>query len=220
MLHRCQTESVHRFFSTSFSQEAGSRDWRLAYLAAETGARFVRERIEQSPLDWLSVPHRIFGGRSGFQAVDDEASFNAGMMIHELSLSSDIDPNILALLPCNAWTELAVDSERELPNDHTRFGDMALFCSSLCADLERGQVQIFSAMMAVSETVVRARLRHRFGRYLEELAVVRRGFDSSEPLVCALVSDAMADILSHAELDPYGEIAAGLDFEVQQRFSD
>lgn len=220
MLYRCQAGCVDGFSSTSLSQEAGSRDWRLAYLAAETGARFVRERMEQSPLNWLSVPHRALGGRSGFEAVDDEASFNAGMLVHELGLSSDIDPDILALLPCNAWTELAVDGQPDLSEDHKLWGDMALFCSSLCADLERGQLQIFSAMMAVSETVVRARLRRRFGRYLEELAVVRRGFDSSEPLACALVSDAMADILNYAELHPNGEIAAGLDFEVQQRFAE
>lgn len=196
------------------------RDWRLACLSAETGARFVRERIPQSPLKWLTVPRRVFNGRSGFQAVDDPRAFEAGMLMHELGLGLDIDPEILSFLPRNAWAALANDDDFGRYVGGIMSRDDSLFCSSICADVDGGQLQIFSAMVVANEDVVRSRLRHRFGRSLEELASVREGFDWSEPLACALVSDAMGDILTLADRDPKSSVAAGLDFEVQQRFSE
>jgi hypothetical protein len=79
-------------------------------------------------------------------------------------------------------------------------------------------VQIFCAMMATSATDVRKRLRHRYGPLLEDEAQVRLGFDWSEPLAAAMVSEAMAHQLTLAAQFPASSLAEGLDFHVEQRF--
>ena len=85
---------------------------------------------------------------------------------------------------------------------------------------ENGHIQVFSAMIARSTREVRRRLKIRFGPFLEDHAKVKLGFDPSEPIACALVSDATAQILSLVDSDPTGELAAGFDFVVEQRFAD
>ena len=67
---------------------------------------------------------------------------------------------------------------------------------------------------------VRSLLKNRFGPFLEDHAKVKLGFDPSEPIACALVSDASAHILSLVDSDPTGELASGFDFVVEQRFVD
>src|SRR3546814_1334828 len=41
---------------------------RLAYVAAETGARFIRDRIQIEPIDWLHRPCQLFDGESAINA--------------------------------------------------------------------------------------------------------------------------------------------------------
>ena len=74
-------------------------------------------------------------------------------------------------------------------------------------------------MMAQSPQEVRARLRQRYGSLIEDEAQVRLGFDWSEPLACAMVSEAMAHVLTIAAAEPASSLARGLDFQVEQRFS-
>lgn len=73
-------------------------------------------------------------------------------------------------------------------------------------------------MIASGQGEVRSRLRQRYGPLLEDEAIVRTGFDWSEPLACAMVSDAMAHVLEIASEEPESPMAAGLDFQVEQRF--
>jgi hypothetical protein len=97
-------------------------------------------------------------------------------------------------------------------------GERALYCASISSYVDETHIQVFSAMIARSPFEVRLRLRRRFGSLLESEAKVTLGFDCSEPLACALVSDAMADILTIAAEDPNSAFADGLDFQVEQRF--
>ena len=96
---------------------------------------------------------------------------------------------------------------------------MALFTATIVHEDHWGKVHVYVAMMARNAEEVRGRLRDRLGSVLEAAAVVRRGFDCSEPMACALVSDAMADMLSLAAEDPLSSIARGLAFQVEQRFA-
>src|SRR3546814_12180092 len=63
-------------------------------------------------------------------------------------------------------------------------------------------IHVFGAMIARSASEVRFRIRQRFGPLLEDQAIVRLGFDWSEPLACAMVSQAMAHLLMLAAEDP------------------
>src|SRR3546814_20722765 len=74
-------------------------------------------------------------------------------------------------------------------------------------------------MIARSASEVRFRIRQRFGPLLEDQAIVRLGFDWSEPLACAMVSQAMAPLLMLAAEDPTSSLADGLDFHIEQRFA-
>src|SRR3546814_14525940 len=74
-------------------------------------------------------------------------------------------------------------------------------------------------MRARSVSEVRFRIRQRFGPWLEDQAIVRLGFDWSEPLACAMVSQAMAHLLMLAAEDPTSSLAEGLDFHIEQRFA-
>jgi hypothetical protein len=95
----------------------------------------------------------------------------------------------------------------------------ALYTASVVHADERGAIYVYAAMIADSAGEVRRRLRARLGPLLEDAARVRLGFDWSEPLACAMVSDAAADMLALVSADPTSPIARGLDFQVEQRFA-
>jgi hypothetical protein len=109
----------------------------------------------------------------------------------------------------------------DAPDDPDRWGASlpSLYTCSISAELDSEHVQIFCAMLAHSPAEVRFRIRQRYGPLLEDEARVTLGFDWSEPLACAMVSEAMAHVLELAADDPSSPIASGLDFHVEQRFS-
>ena len=89
----------------------------------------------------------------------------------------------------------------------------------ICADLCESQVQIFGAMIARSGAEVRGRLRQRHGPVLEDEAIVRLGFDWSEPLACAMVSEAMAQLLQAGSGRSDLTDSDRPHFQVEQRFA-
>ena len=195
---------------------------RIVQLSCETGARFVRERISGSPSEWVMTPKLLFSGRSPVEACRSVRDYSMAILLHELSLGLDCSPSALSGLN---RLQLAGSGRAGFPQrpsgedgEAEEDGPIALYTFAISADLEPAHVQIFGAMIAASAMEVRARLRQRIGPVLEDEAIVRRGFDWSEPLACAMVSEAMADVLSFASEDPMSSIAAGLDFQVEQRF--
>lgn len=57
-------------------------------------------------------------------------------------------------------------------------------------------------------------LRDRYGTRIADLAVIRSGFDPSEPLVSEAVGDAL--LLIEAKAD--SELADGVDVQLESRF--
>jgi hypothetical protein len=196
---------------------------RIAHLSAETGARFVRERICSDPVEWLLTPKRLFDGQSPVDACRTHCGFAAGMVLHEYSLGLDCAPASVAGLP--RISEPPYDMVSGPPGGggtgSVRSDDsVALYTFVISADLQPGHVQIYGAMVAHSAAEVRRRLRLRCGLVLEAEAIVRKGFDWSEPMACAMVSEAMANVLAIASAEPTSSIAVGLDFQVEQRFAN
>lgn len=199
---------------------------RLMCVAAETGARFVRERIEIDPMCWLLSPRRIFDDRAAIDACCEPEGFRRAIVLHGLALGLDATPRSLEDIPVQeflaggpalALPELPPGSGQE--PDEWEWRPPSLYSCSISSELDDCHVQIFCAMIAQGPIEVRLRLRRRYGPLLESEARVRLGFDWSEPLACALVSGAMADLLSLAADEPTSSLARGLDFQVEQRFS-
>lgn len=202
------------------------RENRLAYVAAETGARFVRERIEIEPIDWLHRPCQLFDGESAMIACRHAIGFERAVALHGLGLGLDAAPAIVSGIPVAAFLSdhafsyfgVSPPGRREEPSRKGR-GVPALYSCIISADLDRGHIHVFGAMIARSASEVRFRIRQRFGPLLEDQAIVRLGFDWSEPLACAMVSQAMAHLLMLVAEDPTSSLAEGLDFQVEQRFA-
>ncbi|SBV31138.1 conserved protein of unknown function [uncultured Sphingopyxis sp.] len=199
---------------------------RLVYVAAETGARFVRERIEIEPIDWLHRPCQLFDGKSAMDACRHAIGFERAIALHGLSLGLDTSPAVVSGVPITAFLSdhamnyfaASPPRRREEPARKDR-GAPALYSCIISAELDRGHIHVFGAMIARSASEVRFRIRQRFGPLLEDQAIVRLGFDWSEPLACAMVSQAMAHLLMLVAEDPTSSLAEGLDFQVEQRFA-
>ena len=200
-------------------------DARLLSVAVETGARFVRERIKVDPLDWLFAKRELFGGRAAAESCREPEGFRRATVLHGLSLGLDAEPWVVRDIPAQEFLSNAACNHlfSSLPQQSDGIepwpsGPPALYTCSISAELRDEHVQVFCAMIARDPCEVRIRLRQRYGSALEDEAQVRLGFDWSEPLACAMVSDAMAHVLAVAAADPASSFARGLDFQVEQRF--
>lgn len=76
---------------------------RLAIAAADAGARFAREGLEQDPVAWMLTPRAVFDGRTAIDACQELTSFRRSIALHALGLGLDADPR--------AIDELLVDDE-------------------------------------------------------------------------------------------------------------
>lgn len=198
---------------------------RLAYVAATTGARLVRDRASMEPMDWLLARLELFDGKCALEVCWQEQAFNRAVVLHGLARSYDAPPARLSGIPASAFLSpaagehLLMQVQPAFSGSSCEIGAAELYTCSISAEIESGHVQIFCAMIANSPAEVRRRLRQRFGLALEDEAIVRLGFDRSEPLACAMVSEAMAHVLDLAAAEPRSCFAEGLDFQVEQRFA-
>ncbi len=202
---------------------------RLAIAAADAGARFAREGLEQDPVAWMLTPRAVFDGRTAIDACQELTPFKRSIALHALGLGLDADPG--------AIDELLVDDEDGDARDpdvggvldvetegSDAGGDVRLARPLLLTcwlDVVQGGARLFAFCAVVTDRP--ADLVERvIGRYGHEAANAdfAVGFDHSTPLATAMISDAMADTLAFAAADPASALAAGLDMVVEQRFVD
>ncbi len=98
-------------------------------------------------------------------------------------------------------------------------GSRRLFTATIVDEAAPGTLQAFHASVGRCEEEFLNRLRAQVGGRTAALAKIRAGFDAVNPLVAAMVSDAMADMLQLIELDPDSPLAEGLDVRIEQRFA-
>ncbi|URW75042.1 hypothetical protein M9980_10785 [Sphingomonas donggukensis] len=207
---------------------------RLAMLAADTGARFVREGLPHDPVAWLLAPRMLFSGRSAIDACQDREPFLRATLLHGLSLGLDADADELdALLSDDPDDGLGGDNDDypDEADDETYEGDeasmrfdapeMRLFSCIVEGPLGPGDrcVQAFCAMVAPDETWARRRLTTRYGTSLADAATVSEGFDCESTLAGMLLSEPMRRMLATVARNPACELGAGLDVQVEQRFA-
>lgn len=195
---------------------------RLAIVACDTGARFAREGIKHDAAAWMLAPRELFGGARPIDACQGRGAFVRATLLHGLSLGLDADPAELdALLEQDDEVD-ALDPIEEVPSAWPASdGTMRLFTCTVEGRFGSGGrcIQAFCAMVATNEAVVRRRLNLRYGERLGAAANVEEGFDAESELAKSLLSPNMAKMLSAIARDPAGEMGAGLDIQVEQRFA-
>ncbi len=199
---------------------------RLMFVAAETASRFVRERRDMHAMQWLLAPQPLFDNRAAINACGEPEGFRRAIVLHGLGLDLHTTPESVATVPLAEFLaghlsphefKLALCGRSE-----PRFDELsptALYSCSISAEIGGLNVQIFCAMMARHPEEFRHMLRNRLGHHLEGEAIITLGFDWSEPIASALVSEATADMLSLIADEPTSPLAEGLDYQVEQRFA-
>jgi len=188
---------------------------RLLHAAAATTARFVRDRLPGSPIDWLQKPRRLFDYRSAIDACETEEGLRRTLVVHNLGLDLDTDPAWIAGIP--AWIATDRPAPAGIADGSSR--ERQLYTASIVSETTDLQIQIFCARFARSEEEFRALLRIQFGSLMEGEATVRIGFDESEPLACALLSEAIADELVHLINAARTSQDENFEIIIEQRFS-
>lgn len=201
---------------------------RLIFMAAETGARFSREAADVDPAAWMSAPRRIFEGRNAVTACTEREMFVRALILHGVSPGLDMNPEEVDLLledagsvtDTNARAQAGRADESSGSSKLTLIKRRLLFTASAADESPTGIGYVFYAVVAADEDEVRDQLRSRAGARLAYTADVDVGFDASEPIAMALLSDAMADLINHVAEDPCSPLSAGFRLFVEHRFEE
>ena len=201
---------------------------RLVLVAAETATRFAREGLPVDPVAWMLSPRRLFDGRTAIDACLERDGCLRAVLLHGLSMGMDADADEMDALvadePIDADGSGPLDvpataDEGRAPTGE-RSGDRPRLWTSLFVDRsDLGMVQAFDAVIAPGRAEAEDLLRVRRGVARSAPVDVSEGFDASQPLVEALLSGAMTDMLEQVARDPASPLAEGLSVSVQQRFA-
>ena len=71
---------------------------RIAFVAAETGARFQRDGLGQDPMDWMLTASDLFGGHPPIEACKRKDACSLAILVHGLGLPTNIGPDALNLI--------------------------------------------------------------------------------------------------------------------------
>ena len=198
---------------------------RVALVATEVAHRFQREAVGHDAMSWMLAPRILFEGANAVEACLDRDACLRGVLIHGLSLGLDADPAMLDALASSDDEDddfVANGDAASGDPDVLRFpssdeGELRLFTATVVAHDGFEMVQAFHASLATEEAEVAGRLYCRIGAASADARIIE-GFDPSDPLVAALVSEAIGDTLSMIAAQPTSPIAAGLDLNIEQRF--
>lgn len=190
---------------------------RVALVASEAASRFQREEVNHDAMSWMFAPRELFGGACAIDACLDRDACLRGVLVHGLSLGLDVSPEFVDALTAEDDDEDGTDGDEEGYVESAETGAVRLFTAMIAADDGFETVHAFHASFAVDAAEMAGRLHCRMGAAMADARIVE-GFDPSDPLVVALVSNAMADLLSIVAADPSSDLAAGLDVNIEQRF--
>lgn len=139
---------------------------RLAIVAADTGARFERERIGHDPVAWLLAPRALFGGSRPLDACQDHTGFLRAAILNGLSLGLDADP-----AEVDALGDFGASSSREDVSSDMALPELRFFACSLDELDYLAGGGVLWLMTAADEDAARTRLRERYGHPAERAAV-------------------------------------------------
>lgn len=207
---------------------------RVALVATEVAGRFQREGVVHDAMAWMLAPRALFGGAAAVEACVARDACLRSVLLHGLSLGMDAEPDDIDALVAEdveaggdagtgatkPATARGIDGpchDNVLPFRPTREAEPRLFTATVVSHDGFETVQAFHASLAAEEAEIAGRLYCRIGAASADARIVE-GFDPSDPLVAALVSEAICDTLSIIASQPGSSIAVGLDLNIEQRF--
>jgi hypothetical protein len=202
---------------------------RVALIAGETAARVQRERLDCDPMAWMISPMCLFEGGTAIEACLGKTACLRALVMHGLGLGLDADPSSIDAL-VDDDDDHNVDVELRPSNVSNVFpfrregrsGALTrprLFTSVLVHETDTDLVHAFAATVARSESEAITRMTARHDPSVLAKVEIMEGFDATAPLVQALVSPAMVDMLIQVAQDPASPLAAGLEIAIEQRFA-
>lgn len=192
---------------------------RLALIAAETGSRFQREGEGRDPMAWLLAPRRLFAGSTAIEACLAREGFMRALMLQGLSLGLDAEPAQIDALLCDAPGEVGGGFwEGGEPAGPPRYPARRQRLYSAMIVIARGGelVHLFHASVAPSASVVRERIRARFGTAAAAQADIHIGVDLDCPTTSEMLPPAFRVMVERGRRVRWSSMA-GLDVTVEHR---
>lgn len=211
---------------------------RVAAVAVEVATRFSRDGVSDDPLTWMTTPRRLFGGGAALDACLDRAPFARAMLLHALCVRMDARPEEVDAIrdgvdgpdaprgpfeglgpevdgdPGGGWWE-GSDGEG---GGVRRPGARRLRLYSAMVVVARGGelAHLFHASVASSASVVRERIRARFGAAPAAQADIRLGVDLECPATTGMLPPAFREMLDRGRRVRWSAMA-GFDVTVEHR---
>lgn len=196
---------------------------RLALVAAETASRFQREGVDHDAMAWLLAPRLLFGGKAAVEACLERGHCINAILLHGLSIGLDATPAQFSALfdegpidddPGKPWSGSRDDRS---PPGRRSGRRMRLYSATIVQARGGELLHAFHASVAPTASVVRERIRARFGSTAADEAHVRIGFDPNCPSTLGLIPPAVMDTLLAASRRRRWVTPAILDITVEQR---
>ena len=193
---------------------------RLALIAAETGARFQREGEGHDPMAWMLAPRRLFVGGTALDACLAREDFMRALLLHGLSLGLDAEPGQIDALLCDSTDDVGGGfwEGGDRGSEPVRQGARRLRLYSAMIVTARGGelVHLFHASVAPAASVVRERIRARFGAAAAGQAEIHIGVDLDCPATTGMLPPAFREMVERGRRIRWSAMA-GLDVTVEHR---
>lgn len=192
---------------------------RLVFLAAKAAERFSRTGMDLDPLIWMHLPSDHLEGRHPIDACMELRHFETAMVFEEPCSRSTLSMVDMDVSRC-AGEEVGHRDAFTLTGENSPCfaGTRRLYTATIVDMVGCQYLHVFYAAVAKNIVQVSERLRQRFGRETADLAIIRPGFDPSDPIVLSLVSEALAEILVLVDAEPCSPLASGLNIQFEARF--
>lgn len=193
---------------------------RLALIAAETGARFQREGEGRDAMAWMLAPRRLFAGSTAIESCLAREEFMRALVLHGLSLGLDAAPEQIDALLCDAPGDVGGGfwEGSEPTGGPTRFPVRRQRLYSAMIVVARGGelLHLFHASVAPAPSVVRERIRARFGAAAAAQADIQVGVDLDCPATTGMLPPTFRSMVERGRRVRWSAMA-GLDVTVEHR---
>lgn len=196
---------------------------RLALVAAETGARFQREEVGHDAMAWMLAPRRLFDGERALDACLSLDACMRAILLHGLSIGLDAEPAQIDALLCDGPADGGGYWDGADPGDgggrdaRRRAGQRQRLYSAIIVIARGGElVHLFHASVAATSSVVRERIRSRFGKAAAVQADIRVGVDLDCPATAGLLPPAFREMVEGSRRVRWSTMA-GFDVTVEHR---
>ena len=194
---------------------------RLALVATEVGARFQREGVGHDPMAWMLIPRRLFGGEAALVACLERDACLRAVMLHGLSLGLDAGTDQIGGLLCDWPGDVGggfweggdgIGGQPARPGARRQRLYSAMIVTARGGEL----VHLFHASVAPAVSVVRERIRARFGAAAAAQADIQLGVDLDCPATSAMLPPAFRAMVERGRRVRWSAMT-GLDVTVEHR---